>query len=1003
VSLKIEACIAFLAASAFVAPAVAQQAGSIRGRVIDQDFDAPLGQAQVLISETGQRVLTSVEGNYVFTDVAPGTYTLVFSKDGYTRQLRMDVPVTEGQLTEVSAALPGDFVEMEEFMAREVSFSGATEAGLLRLRLESPALLDSIGAQLISRSGANDAAAALRLVAGASTEDGRFPVIRGLPDRYVSSQLNGVRLPTADADKRAVALDLFPATAIESIQVSKTFTPDQQGDASGGAVNLVLKGIPDRTFIRASAQYTYNTQVRNRKDFLTYQGGGIPDYWGYGDSSRDIQYDNIGKNWTGAVGVSEGDAPTQYKWNVESGGRAEDDDFKIGGYQNLFYEQDAEYFDNGIDDKLWVVQPGQGMVPRTSQGTPDQGEFKTSLFDITQGTDLVRWGWLGTGGIEFLDTQKISVTYLYTRIAQDTTTLAEDTRGKAYFFPGYNPDNINGPGNSVFDLQAAPYLRTETLNYTEESTQTLMFNGRHELPLGGFGFDDFLEFGDPELDWTIATSEATFDQPDKRQFGSLYWPNALNPGFPPFLPPFQQDEVQRQFKPDANFLLGNLQRTWQNIEEDSTQGFGSIKLPFTQWTDSAGFFKFGAFDDSVTRTFNQDGFSNFNDNTAEFFGPFSEFWSKEFPNEDHPLTDGPPFVDVDYRGKQDISAWYAMTEVPLVEEFSIIGGARRQSTSIGIVNSPEEDATWFPPGSVTITKLNPGDADVSLDQYNTLPQIGFTFRPIDWVTVRGNYAETIALPIFKELTPILQQEFLGADVFIGNPDLQISEVQNWDIRLDLTPFEGGLLSGSYFYKSIENPIEYVQRVATFTYTTPVNFPKGTLDGVELEARQGLGAIWEGLQGLTIGANATFINSNVRLPQSEIAAFAAPNIQVPTTSRNITGTPEYLWNLFMTLDVEETGTQFGVFYTVKGDTLLAGAGVTGGNFVPDVYSDEFGTLNLTLSQKLGEHFKLTFQAKNLTDPTFKQVYRSSSIGDDVTKSAFTLGVDLSIALSAEFTF
>ena len=60
---------------------------------------------------------------------------------------------------------------------------------------------------MIQRSGASDAAAVLLLVPGATLQDGKYAVIRGLPDRYVSSQMNGVRLPSADEDKRAVELD----------------------------------------------------------------------------------------------------------------------------------------------------------------------------------------------------------------------------------------------------------------------------------------------------------------------------------------------------------------------------------------------------------------------------------------------------------------------------------------------------------------------------------------------------------------------------------------------------------------------------------------------------------------------------------------------------------------------------------------------------------------------------------------------------------------------------
>ena len=103
-------------------------------------------------------------------------------------------------------------------------------------------------------------------------QDGKFAVVRGLPDRYVNSQMNGVRLPTADPDKRAVQLDQFPSEVIDNIQVSKTFTPDQQGDASGGAVNVVLKGIPDEKILKFKTGVEYNTQVTGKIPFPYLQG-----------------------------------------------------------------------------------------------------------------------------------------------------------------------------------------------------------------------------------------------------------------------------------------------------------------------------------------------------------------------------------------------------------------------------------------------------------------------------------------------------------------------------------------------------------------------------------------------------------------------------------------------------------------------------------------------------------------------------------------------------------
>ncbi len=983
--------------------AAGQQAGSIRGVVYDKEFDVPLVGAKVAIVETHQSVVTNDEGNYVFAEVFAGVaaskYTLVFSKDGYERQVKADVIVTAGQLTEISASLSGDFTDMEEFIVQDlVDLGGPTEVGLLNLRLESPALMDSIGSELMSRAGASDAAGALRLVAGASVQNGKFAVIRGLPDRYISSQLNGVRLPSADADKRAIELDQYPSAIIESIRVSKTFTPDQQGDASGGAVDVRLRGIPDQPIFQVKAELSTNSQVRGRDDFLTYKGGGLS-YWGHDDGSRDIQFDHFGSNWDGAVGVSRDDAPTDYKWSVTAGNKYEvADGVKIGGLANFFYERDSQFYDNGVKDSKWITSPGGPLVPETLQGGVRDGNFKTSLLDITRAEQSLRWGGLGVLGLE-TEHNQLALTYQYTHTAADVATLAEDTRGKAYYFPGYDPNDPTGVGHQQVDT--APYIRTETLEYTERTTDSLQLSGRHTLPIGDFGPDTF-RFSAPELSWTLSKSSASLDQPDKRQFAGKWW-GAVFHEATPFLPEHTDPASWYAYAPGANFTLGNLQRTWKTIEEDSNQVSIDLKWPFKQWTDSPGYIKVGLFDDDVHRKFNQDTFSNFNDPGAHFEGGFDDFWSADFPNENHPIT--PSTQDVDYRGKQHVSAWYSMADLPLNSSLDLVGGARFESTNINIVNQPEPDANWFPP--VTNggqTALHPGDADVDFSQHDVLPSIGAIYTPVEKVTLRASYSQTIARQTFKELSPIIQQEFSGGPVFIGNPDLGMSSLQNYDLRGDYAPYEGGLVSLSWFKKDIRDPIEYVQRLANDigTYTTAANYPTGNLSGYEVELRQDLSRWTEALQGFAIGANATFINSEVRLPQEDSENFAT-NGFAPITSRDMTNAPDHLYNLYMTYDLAWTGTQAGLFYTVQGDTLVAGAGVSHGNFVPSIYAKEYDTLNLTLSQKVGKYVSFQFQAKNLTNSKIEEVYRDDSLASDVTHSSYTKGIDYSISLTATFAF
>jgi hypothetical protein len=156
---------AFLALALFSMTAIAvEQAGGIRGMVYDADFDVPLAAAQVSIAETGQKIVASDQGNFVFSEVQPGTYTLVFSKEGYARQVKANVVVSPAKMTEVDISLVGDFTEMEEFVVQDVQIGAGTENALLNLRMESPAMMDSVGSELMSRAGAGDAASALKLV-----------------------------------------------------------------------------------------------------------------------------------------------------------------------------------------------------------------------------------------------------------------------------------------------------------------------------------------------------------------------------------------------------------------------------------------------------------------------------------------------------------------------------------------------------------------------------------------------------------------------------------------------------------------------------------------------------------------------------------------------------------------------------------------------------------------------------------------------------------------------
>ena len=983
--------------AALAAIVSAQQTGSIRGVIQARDGGAVISSASVLLLETGEKAKSDASGSFLISKLLPGKYTLIVSKSGYVDTVKGNVPVKTGSVENLRIELLEKFTDLEEKVFRQADRRDTDkEQQSLIARFNSAAMMDSISSERIGQSGAGDAGGALRLIAGASTQDGKTAVIRGLPDRYVSTQVNGALMPSSDEDKRAVELDVFPTSVIQSVQVAKTFTPDQQGNASGGAVNILLRSVPKEPFfINWKVGSSYNSQASGRDDFLTYDGGGVH---AFGRSGGERAIQEVGQNWSGAVGARNGEAPDNISGSGSIGGSTDlGGGWRAGGLVNFYYDRDSSFFENGRDESRTIGQIGNLMTPQIVQGTITQSPFFTSLLSIDQSVQSVQYGGLTTFGVEN-DDHAITLTHLYSRIAEDRVTVAEDTQGKHYFFPGFDPNDPLSPGYVEGD--SAPYTRQQTLAYTERGTEALMLNGRHRWDLWGYG-----KLRAVEVDWTIARNSASRNTPDRREFATYYDPNSSS---------------YFQLKPAAEFTLGNLQRTFIKIEEDSEQLALNLKFPFDFWSGREGYVKVGLFQDRVERTFNQETFSNFNDPNNSFAGEWTGLsWSQNWLFEEHLISAGE--TDVDYTGSQDISAQYLMAELPLTEALKVVAGMRFESTDINIRSSPEANATWVPSFDangnpnygIAAFPAGPGDpnydpalfdlANPSRSQSDVLPAISFVYELTDSLTARASYAETLARQTFKELSPVFQQDYIGGPVFIGDPNLEISNVQNIDFRLDYVPAVGSLMSVSYFEKDIEKPIEYVEAAQGFTFTKPVNYPRGKLSGWEVELRQSFDSTWGVAEGLTLGGNSTWIDATVRRPQQELDLFEQFQGVRPSATRDMTDAPDYLWNLFATYELESTGTRFGLFYTTTGDRLIQGPGPSNNNFIPATYDRSYDNLTATFAQQLGRGVQLSFTARNLTDALRQQVYRTEYLDEDVVRRDFTTGVTYSLSIGGVIKF
>jgi outer membrane receptor protein involved in Fe transport len=939
----------------------AQQAGGIRGNVLDADFDAPLPAAKVSIAETGEEVTATDEGNYVFGELEPGRYTLVFSKQGYTRQVKADVVVTAGQMSDADAELSGEFTEMEEFVVQDLQVGGSSEAGLLSLRQDSSSIMDSIGAEMMSKAGSSTAASALSLVTGASVQDGKYAVIRGMGDRYTSTQINRVRLPTADKDKRAVHLDQYPAALIESMQISKAFTPDQQADASSGAINMVTKAVPDEAVLKFSAGVEYSSQATGEEKFLTYKGGGTG-YFGYRDSTDPVPEEKFSP----VLGAHRDAPPLNHSWKVTAGNK-----FDIGGgwdagiLADLSYSHKYSYYDNRVRSDI-----SKGNTPETTtQLTPENNSIQS------QSKEEVLWGGALALGLQ-RENHEIKGLLLYTHSAKDSVWTQYDALPSESLRP-------------IGSWETYLYTRDvdQTINYIEQNNYTLQLQGTHTL----------VPLYESEVDWSVAKSMAEELEPDKRiiqmRYQDRYRVNK-NTGV------YTYNDSKFVSKSGGGSQGQFIERRWQSTLEDSLQGQANIKIPLKFLKSQGGFLQSGLFLDRVERDFMDRHYS---------VGSAAIDAKNEY---DLPALNGldPNYTrllrPIDYKGRQDLDAFYSMANVPIMSWLEIGGGARVEKTLLtmdGISQNTDGSFSYRGKtdlnGQPVIAWLSSSDELKSkIDQKDVLPAAWINLKPYPGVALRCNWSETIARPTFKELAPSAHYEYIGDDIFTGNPNLAISSLENWDVRLEYMPSPGDVMAVSYFMKKVENPIEKTLYSGQYSeqYIYPENYPEGELHGWEIELRKSLGFMHDFFEDFTVGMNATFIESSVSYPE-EIRALLNSN-GVSGDDRPMEGMPDYLYNFNLTYDNRKLGTSIGIFYNFKGEILTAGNSWDG-VYHPSIIEKPVETLDLTFSQRFAENWKLSLSAKNLINPAVETAYKLPN--DELARSTYHKGRTFSVSI--EYTF
>ncbi len=220
------------------------QNGAIHGQVFDEQ-NKPLAGANVYIQSLGLGAATDLSGEFSLLAVPEGLQEVTADYIGYQKTV-LNVEVHSGEVSGVifelkSAALQGDIIVVESERLKG-------QAQSLNIQKTNPNITNIVSADQIGRFPDSNIGDALKRIPGIHVNydqgEARFVNIRGTEPRLNSVMINGDRVPSAEAEIRSVQVDLIPAEAIQTIEVSKAVTPDMDADAIGGAVNLITRGAP---------------------------------------------------------------------------------------------------------------------------------------------------------------------------------------------------------------------------------------------------------------------------------------------------------------------------------------------------------------------------------------------------------------------------------------------------------------------------------------------------------------------------------------------------------------------------------------------------------------------------------------------------------------------------------------------------------------------------------------------------------------------------------------
>jgi hypothetical protein len=462
---------------------------------------------------------------------------------------------------------------------------------------------------------------------------------------------------------------------------------------------------------------------------------------------------------------------------------------------------------------------------------------------------------------------------------------------------------------------------------------------------------DHLLFGRHRFDWLGSYSRVSRDEPDR---SDLVYETAADPADATVQVPVRWWGAPR-----------SATRTFSALEEWSGQGGANLRFAFGDPGNETAV-KIGAdyrrtARDADSRAYD---FINFGLDETQRSAPAEQLFDGRYFNGEVSLR-----VNQNgglYTAVERYLAGYLQLEAPLGRQIRVVGGARLERDRLAV------------------RSLQPDGADTTarLDDLDLLPSLAVTIALSRNANLRLAATQTLSRPEYRELSPTTTFEPLGGLTLEGNPDLRRALIQNADLRWELFPTPGEVISIGVFAKRFRNPIEQIIIASTgASRLSWVNTDAAHNYGAELELRTSLGRVADALSAFTIFGNVTLMQSEIDVGEQNVAALT-------NTRRPMVGQAEYVANAGLAYSSYGGGLNATLLYNLVGPRIVE-AGI---NPLPDTYEQSRHILDFSLQVAALAGVSVKLDAENLLNQRYLRTQGA------VTRLRYDTGRTFALGLS-----